>query len=153
MKDIYILRYDGECIYPPESKNPMDITPLFGDLNALHTNIKIYMNEEEVTAAAIKMMNNIYSDENFTSIEEVEDFLVRQSSDHKIVPIFDAVRISPRDMPKNDIKELKGQLIDIVEDYMTEKYVSDKDTVFIKGKDYDKLGEKFIETLKNWGLL
>lgn len=153
MKDIYILRYGEDCVYPQKSKHPIDITPLFGDLDELSTDINAYTSEEELTAAVIKMMNDTYPDEDFTSIEEVEDFLVRQSSNHEIIPIFDAVKISPQAMPENDIKELKGQLIDIVEDYMTKRCVPDKDAVFIKDGDYDKLGEKFIETLKNWGLL
>lgn len=55
--------------------------------------------------------------------------------------------------PKNDITELRGQLVDIVEDYLTENCVPDKDAVFIKGDDYDKLADKFTETLKNWGLI
>lgn len=53
----------------------------------------------------------------------------------------------------DDLKELRGQLVDIVEDYMTEKCVPDKDAVFIKGDDYDKLADKFIGTLKNWSLI
>lgn len=54
---------------------------------------------------------------------------------------------------EDNIEELKGQLVDIVEDYLTKTYASDKDAVFIKGDDYDKLADKFGETLKNWGLI
>ncbi len=64
------------------------------------------------------------------------------------LPILPASKISD-----DDLKELRGQFVDIVENYLTEKCVPDKDTVFIKGDDYDKLADKFIETLKNWHLL
>lgn len=53
----------------------------------------------------------------------------------------------------DDMKELRGQLIDIVEEYLEEKCVSDKYAVFIKDGDYDKLAGKFTETLKNWKLI
>lgn len=53
----------------------------------------------------------------------------------------------------DNLTELKGQLVDIVEDYLTEKCVPDKDAVFIKGDDYDRLADRFAETLKNWNLI
>ncbi len=56
-------------------------------------------------------------------------------------------------MNDSDITELRGQLIDIVEDYLTSINKSSGDNVFIRGRDYDELGDKFIDTLKNWGLL
>lgn len=48
-----------------------------------------------------------------------------------------------------DVKELIGQLIDIVEDYVN----PDSTLALIVEKDYDNLADKFTETLKNWNLI
>lgn len=65
----------------------------------------------------------------------------------------DGFSVENCELRDNDIKELRGQLIDIVEEYLEETCVPDKDAVFIKGDDYDKLAARFTETLKNWKLI
>lgn len=56
-------------------------------------------------------------------------------------------------MTKSQLKELKGQLIDVFEDFLTEKGVASPDNAFIKDEDYDKLGDRLIDTLANWNLI
>lgn len=56
-------------------------------------------------------------------------------------------------MKESQLKELKGQLIDIFEDFLTEKGIAAPDEAFIKGEDYDKIGDKLIDTLTNWKLI
>lgn len=56
-------------------------------------------------------------------------------------------------MTTAELNELKGQLIDIFEDYLTEKGIASSYEAFIKDKDYDAIGEKLIDTLTNWQLI
>ena len=56
-------------------------------------------------------------------------------------------------MKESQLKELKGQLIDIFEDFLTEKGITAPDEAFIKDEDYDKIGDRLIDTLTNWKLI
>ena len=49
--------------------------------------------------------------------------------------------------------ELIGQLIDIFEDYLTEKGIASSEDAFINGKDYNDISKKLENTLKNWCLI
>ena len=56
-------------------------------------------------------------------------------------------------MTNTELNELKGQLIDIFENYLTEKGIASPYEAFIKEKDYDAIGERLINTLTNWQLI
>ena len=134
----------------------------------LGVSIKVTADEEkailEPTKARIKalsnaIMNHRMSINGNTYIPEtcVDDFNRKYNTNYAVNDInmnIDELQLPPASkINDDDLKELRGQFVDIVEDYLTEKYVPDKDAVFIKGDDYDKLANKFIETLKNWHLL
>lgn len=56
-------------------------------------------------------------------------------------------------MTEIQLNELKGQLIDTIEDFLTEKGIASPDEAFIKDEDYDRLGNNLIDTLIKWRLL
>ncbi len=55
-----------------------------------------------------------------------------------------------KNLSNDDRLELLGQLIDIVEDYIAEREGTNEPCL---GDDYNKLFEKFEETLVNWEFL
>ena len=56
-------------------------------------------------------------------------------------------------MTEQDKEELTGQIIDIFEDFLTEKILIPKAAIFIKGDDYDDIAHDIRCTLENWGVL
>lgn len=65
--------------------------------------------------------------------------------------------ISMTRIKSKDIPELRGQIIDVFEDFLEERRdvlgESNEEGVFIKGDDYDRLAEKITEVLFSWHLV
>lgn len=84
----------------------------------------------------------------------VEDFNKKYGTDYcaddisiqidKLQPLSAKHKISDDDM-----KKIRGQLIGIVDDYLEETNVADKYAVL----NFNNLGDKFIEILRNWNLI
>ena len=55
-------------------------------------------------------------------------------------------------MGKIDKEEMLGSIIDIFEDWLAEKGITENEC-FIAGNDYDYLSEKIEQTLVNYGLI
>ena len=57
----------------------------------------------------------------------------------------------------NDVPELTGQIIDIFEDFLTNKDIhlneNDRTTAIIVGTDYDWLNEQITGLLQNWHII
>lgn len=64
------------------------------------------------------------------------------------------IRIVELHLGDNDAvkKELIGQMIDTVEDFLDEKELRGTEEVYIQGKWYDMLSKKFAALLNNWGV-
>jgi hypothetical protein len=57
----------------------------------------------------------------------------------------------------NDVPELTGQIIDIFEDFLTNKDIrlnnNDRTSAIIVGADYDWLKEQITRLLQNWQII
>ena len=104
-----------------------------------------YLNENEYDAT-VKAIDNM-------STEEYRERFLKNT---KLLPVFD----------KSDREELIGQMIDIFEDFLTDKKINipneerdfnedleAENSTNIYGSDYDKLAEQIEATLVTWKML
>lgn len=55
-------------------------------------------------------------------------------------------------LSKETCDELAGQIIDIFEDFLTEKGIAQPDTAYIKDADYDSIARRLEGMFAEWNL-